>query len=211
MWGLKIIYSMISLNDIRKPLRKQIQKGIYVSQLKDFILRDGVYFHKHGTILDFNVHLKTKGINLQRPFVWTLEQKQQLIYSLLKGIDIPYYTVIVRELEDKSKIYLIIDGKQRLSTLIDFCHNKFPITINGVDYYYYDFPPSVSNESDLKVNIRYAIDSYHIHFNIVYDYWDDMLTDNELIDWFEQLNFFGTPHDEIHMNNLRDYKCLFNL
>ena len=69
---------MISLNDIRKPLRKQIQKGIYVSQLKDFILRDGVYFHKHGTILDFNVYLKTKGIDLQRPFVWTLEQKNQI-------------------------------------------------------------------------------------------------------------------------------------
>ena len=39
--------------------------------------------------IDFDVFLPTKGINLQRGFVWILQQKQDLIQSILIGRKIP--------------------------------------------------------------------------------------------------------------------------
>lgn len=82
----------------------------------------------------------------QRDFVWTLENKQNLIQSLCKGLELGRIVVYKREFEDVEKelkagnldvcFYDIVDGKQRLKTLIDFVNNKF-FDKNG--YYWKDY------------------------------------------------------------------------
>ena len=37
----------------------------------------------YGYDIDFDIFLETKGHNLQRPLCWTLNQKQELIFSIL--------------------------------------------------------------------------------------------------------------------------------
>lgn len=71
----------------------------------------------------------------QRGYVWELEDKQLLIDSIFNNIDIGKFAFI--HLDDKKWAetgngYEILDGKQRLSTIIDFYENRFPY--NGVYY-----------------------------------------------------------------------------
>jgi uncharacterized protein with ParB-like and HNH nuclease domain len=52
----------------------------------------------------------------QRKLVWTLEEKQRLIESILKKYPIP--AVLIAERENESGSFEIIDGLQRLHTIM---------------------------------------------------------------------------------------------
>lgn len=153
-----------------------------------------------GISIDWDVYLPSKGINLQRPFVWTLNQKQEFIKSVLKGIQIlPMLAVKYTDdsKKERNSIYKIIDGKQRFSTLIDFASGKFhlDIEINGENKKVFI--------DDLDDKARYKIDHYTPEFIIHYEYQDTKLTDEQLITLFESVNFSGTPQDIEHLNNLK--------
>lgn len=57
----------------------------------------------------------------QRKLVWTLREKQQLVSSILRGYPVPAVLLVERGGE-----YEIIDGLQRLHTLMSFIENAFP-------------------------------------------------------------------------------------
>ena len=78
-----------------------------------------IQMHYHFGI-DFNP-------DYQRGYVWTQEDKELLLDSVFKNIDIGKFALI--RLSDAEWIerdfgYEILDGKQRLSTLIEFYENK---------------------------------------------------------------------------------------
>ena len=184
----------IKLSDIKINLPFKIQKNMYIGHLMDW--KDGI--HKYEYKVDFDVYLPSKGINLQRDFCWTIEQKQELIRSIIKGADIQTFTVIVY-IEDSIKrdtTFKFIDGKQRFSTLLDFIQDKFPVKLLGNNYLY----------SELPIDIKYVIDHFEIHFNQTYEYHDDLISDDLKIAWFEQINFAGTPQDIKHLNRLKSEK-----
>lgn len=141
---------------------------------------------------DFNVYLPSAGMNLQRHKVWTPDQKEQLIFSILKGIQIPPFTAIQMRGDDKDDLQ-IIDGKQRLTTLFDFIDGAFPIFWKGVRYYMFDLPSDCHNE----------ILHWNPKFNIGYDRADARISDADKIRWFELINFTGTTHDAEHLQNLK--------
>ena len=64
----------------------------------------------------------------QRKLVWTLEEKQRLIESLLKKYPIP--AILVAEREGAPGTYEIIDGLQRLHAIVSFIESSFH-TIDG--------------------------------------------------------------------------------
>lgn len=77
--------------------------------------------HKHYHFgIDFNP-------DYQRGYVWTQEDKELLLDSVFKNIDIGKF-VFIRlsdsEWMERNFGYEILDGKQRLSTLIEFYENK---------------------------------------------------------------------------------------
>jgi hypothetical protein len=82
----------MKLTDFRKNLPIKIQKDMWFGHLSELVA--GTY----GYTVDFDVYLPSKGKNLQRPFCWTLEQKRELILSVLKGVHIQTFTVIIAEL-----------------------------------------------------------------------------------------------------------------
>ncbi|HUI22692.1 MAG TPA: DUF262 domain-containing protein, partial [Methylocella sp.] len=59
----------------------------------------------------------------QRKLVWTLEEKQKLIESILKKYPIP--AILIAEKEDKAGAYEIIDGLQRLHAIVSFIETAF--------------------------------------------------------------------------------------
>lgn len=181
------------LADIRKTLPFNIQCGMSLHNVQR--LAEGRY----NIAIDYDVYLPSKGKNLQRPFCWTLQQKQELILSVLKDIKLPAIAVII---DDNSmyqpgtdKVYRIIDGKQRLSTLISYYRNEFPIVWQGEEYYY----------NDLEDKAQGSIRLLNINADIAYEYSQegDPIADDDKIAWFEQINFAGTQQDIEHLNNLK--------
>lgn len=144
--------------------------------------------------IDWNVYLASKGKNLQRDFVWTLDQKRELINSVLIGRHIPHCAIvnIVDPNDSRKDILQIIDGKQRLSSMIDFYKNKFTIKIDGAKYLLKDLP----------ADYQTAISHYHFRYYVVNEPYGEPMTDAQKITWFKYINFAGTPQDEEHLKSL---------
>lgn len=80
----------------------------------------------------------------QRGYVWDLQDKQLLIDSIFNNIDIGKFAFI--HLDDKKYIetgnnYEILDGKQRLSSIIDFYENRYPYN----EFYFNDLSTKDKN------------------------------------------------------------------
>src|SRR5260370_20580260 len=81
----------------------------------------------------------------QRKLVWTLEEKQKLIGSILKKYPIP--AILLAERDGSPGTYEIIDGLQRLHSIVSFIENAFPIELDG----YFDverFPTAKTAAND---------------------------------------------------------------
>lgn len=145
------------------------------------------FFAKDASI-DFDVHLKSKGYNLQRDFVWNLDQKREIIWSILKRRHIPRMSFVLTY----DDVYKIVDGKQRLSSMLDFYNNKFTLLAGGIEYYFKDLPEDHQKQ----------IGGYALSYNVYNEYPSNPLTDQQLIDWFTFINFAGTPQDKEHLEKL---------
>ena len=88
------------------------------SQLRYFIRQN----------IDWNVYLPTKGKNLQRDFVWTLEQKRELINSMLIGRHIPHCAIvnIVEPKDNKTLVELFGVEPKEYQRIIDKYIFKIP-------------------------------------------------------------------------------------
>ena len=134
---------------------------------------------------DFNVYLPSKKMNLQRPLVWTLEQKRSLIESVIIRRSIPPISV-VQLLDDT---YQVIDGKQRLSAFIEYVQGNFSFC----GFYCNDLPLEYLGQ--IK---RHYISCYRLCE------YDKAVTDDEKVEWFQWINFAGTPQDAQHLENLNN-------
>lgn len=146
------------------------------------------YFAENVKI-DFNVYLSTKRMNLQRGFVWDVRQKRELIWSILMNRNIPRMAMMV----DNKEVYQVIDGKQRLSTMIDFYNGKFHLEVNGKYYLFGDLPKDYQN----------VISGYQFAYYIVHEINEGDFKDSDKIDWFTYINFAGTAQDESHFLKLK--------
>lgn len=155
--------------------------------------------------LDFDVYLPTYGRNLQRELCWSPRQKSELIISILKEVNIPPLTIVqVRDRKaDNPMVWQIIDGKQRLTTVIGFLRNEFPIVVEGSEYYYKDLP------EELQKMIKWF--SFHanvVYSNIYYDNVDEKIkerefvTDKDKVELYLYLNYSGTPQEQEFMKDL---------
>lgn len=143
--------------------------------------------------IDFDVFLPSIGKNLQRGYVWSSLQKEQLIWTVIKNKKIGILSLIEHAISEKEKKYEVIDGKQRLSTLFSYLKNEFPIFYKEKPFFY----------KDLDNDIRISIERLSLNANIGYSYWDEPITDEDKILWFEELNFLGTPQDQKHLMSLK--------
>lgn len=149
--------------------------------------------------LDFDVFLKKYDYNLQRPFVWTILQQQELIWSIFMDRPIPPFVFIKHNSEDASisgyTTMLVIDGKQRLTAIFNYLDNKFPIFVDGKEIYF----------KDLDSMAQFRILGYDLRVQLYYSYASDPITDDEKIIIFNHYNFAGTPQEESHKNKLQSF------
>lgn len=142
-----------------------------------------------GIFLDFNVWLPSRQMNLQRDLCWTPLQKEQLIWSLVRGRKIPPVAIcqMRKEGNEQHRILQVIDGKQRINAIYEFLTDQFPIYWEGKAFY----------RSELPDEYRGIFGYRPLFGHIAYD-----LTEDQKVQWFLQINFMGTPQDESHCRKL---------
>jgi hypothetical protein len=122
----------------------------------------------------------TIDVDFQREFVWTLEQKQSLILSLMKGLPIgPFY--INRAYKNQEIDMILYDGKQRFDAIKGFSNGEFPIVVDGKSYYWYELP--VMDIQKLSNSLIDVIETR------IEDY-------NALIEYYITINTGGRTHTE---------------
>ena len=129
--------------------------------------------------LDFDVFLPSIGVNLQRGLVWNLHQKREIIWSILMRRSIPRVAFIY--LSDDTM--QVIDGKQRLTSIIDFVKNKFTLVSEGKEYFFKDLPTNHQ-----RAITRFLMPAYIVQEIRGY-------SDEEKLNWHRFINFAGTPQD----------------
>lgn len=83
----------------------------------------------------------------QRKLVWTLEEKQRLIESILKKYPVP--AILIAERENEPGSYEIIDSLQRLHAIVSFIETAFP-TLDGKLFNLGFFPTAKSRADEGK-------------------------------------------------------------
>lgn len=175
---------MKSIRELRSVLRFNPQE-----------INSSVKFFAEHCDIDFDVYLPTKGMNLQRDFVWTLDQKRELIWSILMNRHIPRMAMlnVISGKEDMKGKYQIIDGKQRLSAMLDFYKCLYTLEVEGNEYYF----------NELPIDYQKVISGYMFPYYIVNEDYGREFTDEDKISWFCYINFAGTPQDKEHLNRLQ--------
>lgn len=95
----------------------------------------------------------------QRNSVWKLEQKRELIESLLMGIPIP----VIYVFENEQGIKQMVDGRQRTSAIIDFMNGKFALEKlsmlpNFDGFRFKDLPPLYRSKLERYQLLVYVIE-----------------------------------------------------
>lgn len=132
----------------------------------------------------------SSGIDLepeyQRGNVWTPEQKYNLIDSIFKNIDIGKFTVIRRSFKERlTHYYEMLDGKQRITALLDFYESRFKY--QGKYFH------------ELCARDQGHFENYSINYAET-----EPLTQEQKLRYFLKLNTTGVPVDPAHINKVKE-------
>lgn len=128
----------------------------------------------------------------QRKLVWTLLEKQQLIQSIMKQYPVPAILLAKRE----ESGYEIIDGLQRLHTIVSFMENSFP-TLDGKYFNVAHFPTAklradeggfvpVENQPNLSQREVSSILDYVLAITVMRE-----ASEADIDDVFRRINTYG--------------------
>jgi len=159
------------------------------------------YFEYGCPSLNWNPYVFDKDGNkiyYQRGYVWNLKDKQSLINSIYNGLEIGRivlrkrgYEWVDQQLKSGNKEVAwrdIVDGKQRLSTLIDFQNNVFKDS-NG--NYYEDMSNSAKHKFGNGMNLLYLT-------------LEEDATDKQTLNCFVKSNFSGVLMNTNHLNQMSE-------
>lgn len=153
---------------------------------------------EHWPLLTFKEYEKDINPNptYQRSAVWKLDQKQLLIDSILRKIDIP--KLYLRETNSNGFTYEIIDGQQRMRALWEFLSNKYPLSEEAehvlIGEQLFDIAECTYDQLPSKLKVE-RIHKYTLDVVII-----QQATEDEIADLFYRLNN-GTPLKPAEVRN----------
>lgn len=125
---------------------------------------------------------------------WTSTQKNNLIDSILRGFIIPN----IWALEESQDRFIIVDGKQRLSTIFSYLNDEWKLAKSFEPIYYkgkfYDVGGKMFSELD--PTMQKIIKLYPINYSIMLDFDEDQIEEQ-----FMRLNS-GTPFKPTQKNRV---------
>jgi hypothetical protein len=130
----------------------------------------------------------------QRKLVWTLEEKQKLIRSILQKYPIP--AILLAERDGSPGTYEIIDGLQRLHSIVSFIENSFPLDDERL-FNVEQFPTAKTANAEGAFSIPSGanfIGSKEVSIILDYSLALSVMrnaTDAEVNDVFDRINTYG--------------------
>jgi len=124
----------------------------------------------------------------QRGNVWSSDDKLLLIESIFKNIDIGKFTIIKRPFKENEQSYEILDGKQRIITLIEFFEDRFEY--KGLKF------------SELNWRDQRHFENYNLSYSEA-----SPMSHEQKYRYFLNLNITGKPIDPDHIHHVQ--KLLF--
>lgn len=115
----------------------------------------------------------------QRRSVWNRDFKQFFIDTILKNYPIPPIFVNMEVREDGTTIYHVVDGKQRLLSILEFLEDRFPVSTKRYS------PPNLAGKyfSQLERSTQRSFYSYFLPFEFFTE-----ITEAEVTEIFERFN-----------------------
>lgn len=129
-------------------------------------------------------------VDFQRNEVWETKQKYELIESILMGLPLPIF--YFKQSEDE---YIVVDGKQRLSTLFSYFRNEFALRnlrvlseLNGKKF------EDLTGEYSIYQS---QLEDYQIYSHLILPPTPDKI----LFDIFDRVNRGGTKLNKQEIRN----------
>lgn len=126
--------------------------------------------------------------DFQRESVWKLNQKAELVESILMGLPLPIFYFN----QDKKGRLIVIDGRQRLTALFEFMNNKWALKnlkvlteLNGKKF------------QDLQPVVQSQIEDYQIQAHVIQPPTPDRIK----FDIFDRVNRAGTQLNKQEIRN----------
>lgn len=129
----------------------------------------------------------------QRGLVWSLEQKQAFILALFRGRIYLKPTFLFNGWSSGIKAYEVIDGKQRLNTILEFVKGKF--AVNGC--YYKDLGLADVTKFS-RIPMEYTVIEYYDAKEGVVE-----MPLEQRVELFLQLNEYGQRVDQTHLDKIK--------
>lgn len=137
--------------------------------------------------------------DFQRHTVWTPKQKSELIESILMGIPLP----LIYVKEDEKGVYIVVDGRQRLSTMFEFLNHEFALQqlsvlrdLNG-SYFSEQSETGRRHEKYLSQAQQSKIEDCPLTLHVIKPPTQDRVT----FDLFDRVNRGGTRLNNQEMRN----------
>lgn len=108
--------------------------------------------------------------DFQRDMVWSKSKKQGLIDTILRDWKFPPIFLVITTRDEAIEHQEVLDGQQRLSSIVDFLEDDFPI--DGTIEPYDEKISCLHGKrfSQLPEAIRYRIEQYSLRVHELYDY-----------------------------------------
>ena len=172
------------LNDLTytTPNEGYVFKEVHVTK-KDFSVFELARKYKKGDlILD---------VSFERKLVWKERQKCELIESILMGVPLPIF--YFKQLENGK--FVVVDGKQRLSTLFEFLDDKFALkNLKILDFLNKKKFSDLINEFGIY---QTQLEDYQVYSHVILPPTPDRI----LFDIFDRVNRGGTKLNKQEIRN----------
>ena len=130
-------------------------------------------------------------VDFQRKSVWNNKQKCELIESILMGLPLPVFYLK----QQNNSTYVVVDGKQRLSTLFDFLQNEFQLKLLKILTF-------LNGKKFMDLEEGYGIyqaqlEDYQVYSHVILPPTPDKV----LFDVFDRVNRGGTKLNKQEIRN----------
>ncbi len=150
-----------------------------------FSFEDDVHLHFMQQDIQSLIAYHNRGIDYdtdyQRGVAWTMTQRLALMESIFQNVDIGKFTLIDRGYLPEGPMMEVLDGKQRLQTIVAFFQDRFPF--RGRLY------------SELHNRDRYHFRGYSVSVSVN----NGLMTPEQKYRYFLKLNTGGEPQDPRHI------------